>query len=52
MIKKDGGDLYNSVSYKIEIEQDNQAYLVRVSTWTDYGVFVDEGVSGADLIFG
>tara|TARA_R110000851_G_scaffold41669_1_gene104396 strand:- start:46 stop:609 length:564 start_codon:yes stop_codon:yes gene_type:complete len=43
--KKDGGDLYNSI--KFEIEQDNQAYLVEFYM-TDYGVFVDEGVSGAD----
>ena len=41
--KKGGGDLYNSVSYKIEKSQDD--FLLEF-LMEDYGVFVDKGVKG------
>jgi len=41
--KKGGGDLYNSVSYKIEKSQDD--FLLDF-LMEDYGAFVDRGVKG------
>ena len=41
--KKGGGDLYNSVSYKIEKSQDD--FLLEF-LMEDYGAFVDRGVKG------
>jgi hypothetical protein len=41
--KKGGGDLYNSVSYKIEKSQDD--FLLEF-LMEDYGAFVDKGVKG------
>ena len=41
--KKGGGDLYNSVSYKIEKSQDD--FLLDF-LMEDYGAFVDKGVKG------
>jgi len=41
--KKGGGDLYNSVSYKIEKSQDD--FLLEF-LMQDYGAFVDRGVKG------
>ena len=41
--KKGGGDLYNSVSYKIEKSQDD--FLLEF-LMEDYGAFVDKGVRG------
>jgi len=41
--KKGGGNLYNSVSYKIEKSQDD--FLLDF-LMEDYGVFVDKGVKG------
>tara|TARA_B100000780_G_scaffold168328_1_gene117828 strand:- start:47 stop:577 length:531 start_codon:yes stop_codon:yes gene_type:complete len=41
--KKGGGDLYNSVSYKIDKSQDD--FLLEF-LMEDYGAFVDRGVKG------
>ena len=41
--KKGGGDLYNSVSYKIAKSQDD--FLIEF-LMEDYGAFVDKGVKG------
>jgi hypothetical protein len=41
--KKGGGDLYNSVSYKVEKSQDD--FLLEF-LMEDYGAFVDKGVKG------
>ena len=41
--KKGGGDLYNSISYKIEKSQDD--FLLEF-LMEDYGAFVDKGVKG------
>jgi hypothetical protein len=41
--KKGGGNLYNSVSYKIEKSQDD--FLIEF-LMEDYGAFVDKGVKG------
>ena len=41
--KKGGGDLYNSISYKIEKSQDD--FLLEF-LMEDYGPFVDKGVKG------
>ena len=43
--KKGDGDLYNSL--KFEIIEDNQAMIVEFFM-QDYGIFVDEGVKGAN----
>ena len=43
--KKGDGDLYNSI--KFEVIDDSQAMIVEFFM-TDYGVFVDEGVRGAN----
>tara|TARA_R110000823_G_C15703695_1_gene476766 strand:- start:53 stop:616 length:564 start_codon:yes stop_codon:yes gene_type:complete len=43
--KKGDGDLYNSL--KFEIIDDNQAMIIEFFM-TDYGMFVDEGVKGAN----
>ena len=47
LVKEDkaSGDLYNSISYKIEVEKD--IFIVDF-LMEDYGKFVDQGVRGAD----
>ena len=47
LVKEDkaSGDLYNSISYKVEVEKD--IFIVDF-LMEDYGKFVDQGVRGAD----